>query len=128
MGLFDSTDNGMYGGLFDFDHDGHLNMLEKSAEMDYFAEQSSNSAYIQILEALQKVVDDIEAQNRQPVITDEEFSGLIEQYGIEAITNAFNGDFSPIKTVIDSPNQAKIELEFSLEKIDNSEDSPEANQ
>ncbi|MCR5144089.1 MAG: hypothetical protein K6B67_02125 [Lachnospiraceae bacterium] len=30
---------GMYDGLFDFNQDGKLNILEKSAEMDYFAEQ-----------------------------------------------------------------------------------------
>ena len=32
----------MYGGLFDFNQDGKLNILEKSAEMDYFANQVEN--------------------------------------------------------------------------------------
>ena len=42
MALGIEDDAGMYYELFDFDQDGKLNIFEKSAEMDYFAEQVEN--------------------------------------------------------------------------------------
>lgn len=42
MALGIEDEAGMYDDLFDFDQDGKLNIFEKSAEMDYFAEQVEN--------------------------------------------------------------------------------------
>lgn len=52
------NESGMYDGLFDFDQDGKLNILEKSAEMDYFAEQveRANSQSKQLCDAVWKAI------------------------------------------------------------------------
>ena len=67
------NESGMYDGLFDFDQDGKLNILEKSAEMDYFAEQveRANSQSKQLCDAVGKAIGWSFDQEGNPIRVEE---------------------------------------------------------
>ncbi|MCR5397022.1 MAG: hypothetical protein K6E64_06080 [Lachnospiraceae bacterium] len=64
---------GMYGGLFDFNQDGKLNILEKSAEMDYFADQveASNTQSKQLCDAVWEALGGSFDQDGNPIRVEE---------------------------------------------------------
>ncbi|MCR5397209.1 MAG: hypothetical protein K6E64_07035 [Lachnospiraceae bacterium] len=67
------NESGMYGGLFDFNGDGKLNTLEKSAEMDYFADQveSSNPQSKQLCDAVWEALGGSFDQDGNPIRVEE---------------------------------------------------------
>ena len=64
---------GMYGDLFDFNQDGKLDILEKSAEMDYFADQveASNPQSKQLCDAVWKALGGSFDQDGNPIREEE---------------------------------------------------------
>ena len=67
------NESGMYDGLFDFDQDGKLNIFEKSAEMDYFAEQveNMNPQSKQLCDAIWEALGGSFDQNGNPIRVNE---------------------------------------------------------
>ncbi len=64
---------GMYSGLFDFNQDGKLDILEKSAEMDYFADQveASNPQSKQLCDAVWESLGGSFDQDGNPIRVEE---------------------------------------------------------
>lgn len=73
MALGIGDEAGIYDGLFDFDQDGKLNIFEKSAEMDYFAEQveNMNPQSKQLCDAIWEALGGSFDQNGNPIRVNE---------------------------------------------------------
>ena len=67
------NESGMYGGLFDFNRDGKLDILEKSVEMDFFADQveKSNPQSKQLCDAVWEALGGSFDQDGNPIRVEE---------------------------------------------------------
>ena len=67
------NESGMYGGLFDFNRDGKLDILEKSAELDFFADQveASNLQSKQLCDAVWEALGGSFDQDGNPIRVEE---------------------------------------------------------